>query len=106
VRDNDGQTPLHKASSRQYLDIIELLLPFLEDRDDIDMQDNEQRTPLHLAVHEEKVEAVQLLLKRGACVYARNNNRRTPLQLAEERGNQEIVHLLSEHMRHDGRRSI
>jgi cytohesin len=105
-RDIDSQTPLHKASSGQYLNIIELLLSFLEDRDDIDMQDNEQRTALHLAVDEGKVDALRLLLKHGACVYARNNNRRTPLDLAKARENQEILHLFSEHMRHNERRSI
>ena len=98
MRTGDGRTPLHDASSGEYLDIIELLLDGIAD---IDGQDNQQNTPLHLAVHKEKVKAVQLLLKRGANVYARNDNRQTPPQLAEAIGNQEIIRLFSEHMRHE-----
>ena len=87
-----GQTALHKASQRGYVNIIKLML---NHNVDVDAPDHDGSTPLHLAVSKAHLETVQLLLKHGASVHTQNNRGETSFQAASERGLQEITDLLS-----------
>jgi len=101
VRDQEGQTPLHRALvntedefSGDYFDAIQLLL---ENGADVDALDDDHWTPLHLASKCGSIRATCLLLKHGANVHFQNNDGHTPSQVASAKGHEEIARLLSEH---------
>ena len=72
ARVNDGQTPLHYASSAEYNEDPNIALSLSN--------------------------IARLLLKHGADVYARAKNFSTPLHLAAYNGRVEVVHVLLEHV--------
>jgi len=88
-----GTTPLHKAVSADFKDIVELLIA---KGADVNSRDNWDWTPLHSAVYGHD-EIVELLIAKGADVNAKDGGGRTPLWYAEEEGHTEIAELLRKH---------
>jgi len=82
VRNNEGETPLHRllkgirASSDGALNIVR---PLLEHGADVNAQDKYHSTPLHLTSRFRNLGAVRLLLEHGANANLRNDNGWTPL---------------------------
>ena len=88
-----GTTPLDRAVSGGFKDIVELLIA---KGADVNSRDNWDWTPLHSAVYGNK-EMVELLITRGANVNARDGARRAPLWYAKNKRDPEIVELLKKH---------
>ncbi|XP_057325711.1 putative ankyrin repeat protein RF_0381 [Microplitis mediator] len=95
VIDDDGMTPIHLATARGYLDIVQYLL---SNRACIDVPCTSNwkngYTPLHLAAESGNEEITSLLLWNGANANSKALNSLTPLHLAAERGHLRIVELL------------
>jgi ankyrin repeat protein len=63
TQDKDGDTPLHKAAYKGYVDVVKLLL---EHGADPNIKNKSGITPLYWAVFRGHVEVVKLLLEHGA----------------------------------------
>ncbi|UYV81943.1 TRPA1 [Cordylochernes scorpioides] len=93
-RDPHGQTPLHRAASRDHVDIIRFIL----DRGaDPNLTDDEGNTALHVAVENGALAALHCLLERGADGNALNNDMMGPIHLATQLNQ---VHVLEEMVKH------
>ncbi len=91
VEDNTGQTPLHRASAMNELEIAKLLL----DRGaDVNSKRNDGWTPLHRASWNNSIEIAELLLNRGANLEAKDKWGMTPLHLASRWNHIETAELL------------
>jgi ankyrin repeat protein len=93
AKSNYGQTPLHWASERNYIERAKLLL---ERGADLEAKDNDGWTPLHLASANNYIELAKLLLDAGADVKAKDNDGWTPLYVASARNHIEIAKFLLE----------
>ena len=99
-KNNEGLTPLQRASQglrRRYLDIMRLLL---DHGADLAARDNSGNTVLHFSASEGHLEAARMLLERGANVDSQNDKGLTPLQRASQgmwRGYLDIIRLLLDH---------
>ena len=89
--DNTGATALHRAASRGYNDIVQLLLT---KGASIEAGNLLNHTPLHRAAFYGHTSTVELLLSKGASIEATNKVNDTPLHLAAKHGNTSIVDLL------------
>ena len=78
-RSQYGDTSLHWASIRGYLEISELLT---SSRADVNIRDSGGNTTLHYASNYRRLEIVQLLLCQGADISLRNNGGYTALDMA------------------------
>jgi len=107
ARDNEGQVPLHIATSPQFpinhLDILESLLEY---GSDVNARDDAGCTPLHSSAWREKlgfttcqgtVEGARLLLEHGANIDAEDDEGRTPLQVAVAHGHHVMAAFLTEY---------
>jgi len=95
ARDEYGNTPLHRATSRGNLEAVRFLL---KQGADVNARDRFGDSPLHIAAmlrNLEAVKIVKILLEQGADVNARNRYRRTALHIAE-RNSGEMVEVLKE----------
>ncbi|EGD75325.1 hypothetical protein PTSG_06975 [Salpingoeca rosetta] len=81
-QDEDGYTPLHRASYNGRVRTIKLLL---SRGAKVDIKTNEGWQPLHCATRWNQLEAMELLLRAGADVNATTNGGLTPLLLAASR---------------------
>ena len=90
-RDQSGDTALHYASSRGYLEISELLT---SSRADVNIRDSIGFTALHSASYNDHLEIVQLLLCQGADTSIRNQFGRTALDMASSIGHLEVADCL------------
>jgi ankyrin repeat protein len=120
---NDGGTPLHWASERNYIEIAKLLIKagadleaktdwgwtplhwansvaiadlLIEAGADVNAKKVDGWTPLHLASGNNHIEIAKFLLERGADVNAKDNGGRTPLDWA---GSDEMKTLLQKYMK-------
>lgn len=89
--DEGGETPLHVASWKGNIDIMNLLI---ERGADIDKPDDGRETPLHTASRWGRERAVRLLLKEKAKTDRTNNDGETPLHVASRRGHESVVAVL------------
>ncbi len=87
-----GETPLHVAVDRGYLDIVKLLL---ERGADPNLQSNEGNTPLHLSVISSSADIAYELLKAGADRQVKNSFGKTPVELARELNDEKMLKILS-----------
>jgi predicted LPLAT superfamily acyltransferase len=88
-----GETPLHVASFKGYMDIVRLLL---EAGADIENITDDDETPLYVASYGGQLEVVRLLLEAGADKDKADIHGRTPLFMASYEGHLEVVRLLLE----------
>lgn len=75
----DGQGLLHFAARGGNIEILQTILPYV---DDLDPADNTGQTPLFFAVDGSRPAAMRLLLERGASLAARNPEGETVLHHA------------------------
>lgn len=94
AKDEEGNTPLHLATSNQNNQVVALLL----DRGaDINTENKDGDTPLHLAIyHDRSPDIIPLLLAQGADINVQNKYGDTPLNKAIERS-PAIIPILLEH---------
>ncbi|AXK60187.1 ankyrin repeat domain-containing protein [Candidatus Chromulinivorax destructor] len=92
TQDKNGETPFHRAVSRNNEDIIEMLLSneFVKK----DVQNKNGQTPLHYAALNNEERIARMLIDKGADVNTQTKYRETALHLAVENNNAEIVKML------------
>jgi len=95
ARDNEGNTPLHRALAGFGREKAALLLA--ERIANVNAENAKGQVPLHLAAKLGYNHVAELLISRGADVNARDKEGNTPLHYAAERCRAEAVKLLLEH---------
>jgi ankyrin repeat protein len=86
-------TLLHKACSRNGVDVVGLLLT---SHPNLEVQEIRGYTPLHTAVETNRPDTVSLLINAGANIESQSGRGYTPLHCAVYRGNLNMVDLLIE----------
>jgi hypothetical protein len=97
-RNDECDTPLHRASDRGHEDMVSLLLA---KKAKVTAVDKYGDTPLHLAAEMGHKDVAKLLLARGAKINAKNNEDETPLHLAALMGRKDVVEFLRQHGGHE-----
>ena len=97
ARDADGSTPLHCATWKGHLGVVELLLKSGADVNALNNNDHWGTTPLHAAAHANQRAIAELLIANGADVKAINLNGRTPLAETEFHKAKPVANLLRQH---------
>ena len=82
VHAKTGATPLHVASAKGYLRVIEILL--VQRGVNVNAVDNDGWTPLHAAAHWEQEEACKLLVQHGADFGAQTFSGQTPYDVCDK----------------------
>ncbi|XP_068670409.1 ankyrin-1-like isoform X1 [Montipora foliosa] len=93
IQDYCGETPLHKAVTRDNVPLVKLLL---ENKADANIEDHWGETPLHKAVKWKNVPLTKLLLENKADTNIQNWERETPLHKVVMKGDVPLVKLLLE----------
>lgn len=96
-RDADGSTPLHCATWKGHLNVVELLLSLGADVNALNQNDHWGTTPLHAAAHANQRAIAELLIGHGADIHATNLNGRTPLAETEFHKANAVANLLKQH---------
>jgi ankyrin repeat protein len=81
--DNDGYTPLHRASYGGHIDCVKYLV---RHGADIEAKTNDDWRPLHCAVRWNNVEVAEFLVKYGADINAKSSGGNTPLHIVASNG--------------------
>jgi ankyrin repeat protein len=74
--DNEGESPLHKASYLGFNNIADYLI---KKKSNVNAANRDGMTPLHLTVFFTRYKTAEILLKNGADINAVNNGGETPL---------------------------
>ncbi|VDI49724.1 Hypothetical predicted protein [Mytilus galloprovincialis] len=91
LKDNCGQTALHKACLHGHTDVAKLLL---DNGASIDLTDNNNETALYIACKNNKSETVEYLLSRGSNIKPKKCDSKCPLHVVCLNGNREIAKYL------------
>ena len=91
ILDDEGWSPLHRASRRGCLDVLGFLL---EQQVDVNILGNDKQTSLYLESQDGELDVARTSLRYGAVVNARNKNGRTPLTAASHLRDLALVRLL------------
>jgi ankyrin repeat protein len=97
ARDADGSSPLHCATWKGHLNVVELLVSLGADVNAHNQNDHWGTTPLHAAAHANQRAIAELLVAHGADIHATNLNGRTPLAETEFHKAKAVANLLKEH---------
>ena len=97
ARDTDGSTPLHCATWKGHLSVVEMLIAFGADVNARNNNEHWGTTPLHAAAHANQRAIAELLIARGADIHATNLNNRTPLAETEFHKAKPVANLLKQH---------
>jgi ankyrin repeat protein len=79
ARDSDGSTPLHCATWKGHLNVVEMLLAAGADVNAVNQNGHWGTTPLHAAAHANQARIAELLLAHGADPKALDAEGRTPM---------------------------
>lgn len=93
LKDDYGQTALHKACMHGHTHVAKILL---SNHASIDLTDNNNETALYIACKKNKIETVKYLLSSGANIKPKNCDLKSPLHVACLHGNKEIAKFLLE----------
>ncbi|WP_353279010.1 ankyrin repeat domain-containing protein [Wolbachia endosymbiont (group B) of Longitarsus flavicornis] len=93
AEDKDGNTPLHNAASKGYLNVVKYLI---EKGANLEAKDHDGRTPIYDASWNGHLDIVKCLIEKGVNVNATDKNGWTPLHWAASKGNLEIAKSLIE----------
>ena len=91
VRDKEGSTPLHEAST------VEMSRFLIEHGADATARDKRGSPPLHFAVKPENVDLARFLIEHGADVTAGDKYGMTPLHIVSQYRNVDLAMLLLEY---------
>ncbi|XP_063242720.1 NF-kappa-B inhibitor cactus-like isoform X1 [Bacillus rossius redtenbacheri] len=94
-QDEDGDTQLHIAIIRGFIEVVESLVQMVPHPCFLDISNNYWQTPLHLAVLTHQPLVARRLLVAGAKVDGRDLQGNTPLHLACQSGDLECVRALT-----------
>ncbi|MBI1320278.1 MAG: hypothetical protein GC168_15230 [Candidatus Hydrogenedens sp.] len=91
-RDEQGETPLHKAARRGHADTVEILVRI----SDVNAISNDGLTPLHWAAISGRADVARLLVQHGADQHLRNESMDglSPLDIARAMGFAECEEVL------------
>ena len=98
ICDADGQTPLHRACSKGYVDEAEL---FLKRNSNINQCNKLMKTPLILAVEDRHTIVVTMLVENKCDIDISDKDGRTALDIAEENRVVDIKNILLNVMKKD-----
>lgn len=101
ARDTDGSTPLHCATWKGQLAVVELLRSRGAEVNAQNNNDHWGTTPLHAAAHANQRAIAERLIAHGADVNATNLNGRTPLAETEFHKAKPVANLLKQHGAHE-----
>ena len=90
--DDQGLTPLHRASQDGLVDIASALI---RHGADVNATDTNKQTPLHVAAANGQADVVKVLLLSGAEIKALDNARRSPEMLARRNDHLNVSSLIS-----------
>jgi ankyrin repeat protein len=93
-RDDNGNTPLHIACERGFLDVVEV---FTKNNAQLNAIEGQKQTPLHRAAENGHADVVELLLKIGAPVKAMDMFRQTPEMLARSAKHYKVLEVIAEY---------
>ena len=93
ARDEDRDTPLHKAAFSNNVDLVKILI---KHGANVTQRDTIGFTPLHTAALENCTKNVEILIQNGADTNVTNIQEFTPLLYALWQGNVEMVKILLE----------
>ena len=88
AKDENGNTPLHKAIEKGDKEIIELLI---DKGAYVNVKNNEGDIPLHFAIRKKNVKLIEMLVAKGANICAENNDGESPLAQAIISNDQEAL---------------
>ena len=94
-KNNDDNTPIHKAAYRGHLEILKFLTENNGGANFVNAKNSNGMTPIHNAVSMGHLEIVKYLIEKGADVDAQNSNDMTPIHFAASKGYLEIVKCLA-----------
>lgn len=61
MRDSRGRAPIHAATTRNHVSILQLVIAF---NGDLNVTDNQRNTPLHVAVESDSLDVLEFLLEK------------------------------------------
>ncbi|XP_026998616.2 transient receptor potential cation channel subfamily A member 1a isoform X2 [Tachysurus fulvidraco] len=100
MRDDGGASPLHYASSKGHIRVINLIVQIAGSQE-LDIVDDDGNTPLHWAVQQDQLGSCSLLLSLGANPNILNKAALSPLHLAVSLRHNHIVEQLLTHSETD-----
>ena len=95
-RNNDGETPLHRAVLNPRVPVVMAQL-LLGRSVNVNAVTARGATPLHYAVQMQSAAVVHVLMEHGADMHAEDDHRLTPLGVALQLGDQRMVRLLTDY---------
>jgi ankyrin repeat protein len=97
ARDTDGSTPLHCASWKGHIEVVNVLLDLGAEVNARNQNDHWGDTPLHAAAHGNQRAVAEALIGRGADLTARNPSGKTPLDETAAHNANAVANLLKRH---------
>ena len=93
-KDEDGNTLLHQAAEKGYLNSVHILCGL---HLDVNGVNNQHKTPMHVAASNGNRDVIDILAKNDADVDSKDDVGRTPLYLAAIEGHLDVIKALVRH---------